>query len=155
VEGAGEGDVCGCVTSEEKAPRLRGWASPFVYPTALFIRDYLLSHGEGYAQEIWRELKKTRKGQHVCFKRNYVYVLKKLGLIEESRREPVPGQPNWHERRYYSIVQGKEDLGDEWTNPQKVWREPDGGENVLAELRSRNGELYAFEKMLEEDKSRA
>jgi hypothetical protein len=27
--------------TEEKAPRLRGWASPFVYPTALFIRDYL------------------------------------------------------------------------------------------------------------------
>jgi hypothetical protein len=57
---------------------------------ALFICDYLLEHGEGYAQEIWRELKKTRERQHVCsydsFKRNYVYVLKKLGLIEESRR---------------------------------------------------------------------
>ena len=35
--------------TEEKAPRRRGWASPFVYPTALFIRDYLLEHGEGYA----------------------------------------------------------------------------------------------------------
>jgi hypothetical protein len=91
----------------------------------LFRQAYKeVEHGEGYAQEIWRELKKTREGQHVCsyesFKRNYVYVLKKLGLIEEDRREPVPSQPNWHERRYYRIVQGKEDLGDEWTNPQKV-----------------------------------
>jgi hypothetical protein len=38
----------------------------------------------------------VRKGQHVCsydsFKRNYIYVLKKLGLIEETKREPVPGQ---------------------------------------------------------------
>ena len=112
--------------TEEKAPRLRGWASPFVYPTALFIRDYLLEHGEGYAQEIWRELKKAREGRHVCtcdsFKRNYVYILKKLGMIEETRREPVPGQPNWHERRYYRIVPGRENLTDEWTNPQKVWK---------------------------------
>lgn len=61
MEGAGEGDGSRGIT-EEKAPRLRGWASPFVYPTALFIRDYLLEHGEGYAQEIWRELKKTRTG---------------------------------------------------------------------------------------------
>jgi len=80
--------------TEEKAPRLRGGASPFVYPTALFIRDYLLQHGEGYAQEMWRELKKVREGRNVCtcdsFKRNYVYILKKLGMIEEARREPVP-----------------------------------------------------------------
>ena len=112
--------------TEEKAPRRRGWASPFVYPTALFIRDYLLEHGEGYAQEMWRELKKAREGRNVCtydsFKRNYVYILKKLGLIEETRREPVPGQPNWHERRYYRIVPGREDLTDEWTNPQKAWK---------------------------------
>ena len=110
----------------EKAPRLRGWASPFVHPTSLFIRDYLLEHGEGYAQEMWRELKKARGGRHVCtcdsFKRNYIYILKKLGLIEEARREAVPGQPNWHERRYYRIVLGREDLTDEWTNPQKVWK---------------------------------
>jgi len=35
--------------TEEKTPRLRGWASPFVHPTSLFIRSYLLEHGEGYA----------------------------------------------------------------------------------------------------------
>ena len=40
----------------EKEPRLRGWASPFVHPTALFIRDYLLEHGEGYAKEMSKEL---------------------------------------------------------------------------------------------------
>jgi hypothetical protein len=49
-------------------------------------------------QEIWRELKKTREGQHVCsydsFKRNYVYVLKKLGLIEEASREPLTRRGN-------------------------------------------------------------
>jgi hypothetical protein len=110
----------------EKASRRRGWTSSFVYTTSLFIRDYLLSYGEGYAQEIWRKLKKAREGRNVCsyngFKRNYVYILKKLGLIEEARREPVPGQPNWHERIYYRIVPGKEDLMNEWTNPQKVWK---------------------------------
>ena len=114
--------------SEERAPRLRGWASPYIYPTSLFIRDYLLKHGEGYAQEIWRELKKVRKkagistGSYDSFKRNYIYILKKLGLIEEVRRESVPGHPEWHERRYYRIVPGKEALIDEWINPQKAWK---------------------------------
>jgi len=109
----------------EKPPRLRGWSSPFTTPTSLFIRDYLLKHGEGYVQEIWRELKKARGGLHVGsyenFKTNYIYVLKKLGLIEEVRREPVPGQPKWYMRRYYRIVPGKESA-EEWVNPQKVWK---------------------------------
>ena len=30
-----------------------------------------------------------------------------------------------------------------------LWRDPGGGENVLAKLRTRNEELYRFEKMLE------
>ena len=36
--------------------------NPPSWPTSLFIREYLLSHGEGYALEIWRELKKARGG---------------------------------------------------------------------------------------------
>lgn len=104
----------------------RGWASPFVYPTGLFIREYLLKHGEGYAQEMWRELKRLRgnlyTGSYDSFKRNYIYILKKLGLIEETRREEVPNHPEWHERRYYKIVSGKEKMTDNWINPQKEWK---------------------------------
>lgn len=115
----------------EKAPRLRGWASPLIHPTSLFIRDYLLSHGEGYAQEVWRDLKKARGGLHVCtydsFKRNYIYILKKLGLIEPTRTEVAVDRdgephPEWYRRKYYRIVPGREGLTDEWTNPQKVWK---------------------------------
>jgi hypothetical protein len=43
-------------------------------------------------------------------------------LRARARREPVAGQPNWHQRRYYRIVPGREDLTDEWTNPQKIWK---------------------------------
>jgi len=43
-------------------------------------------------------------------------------LNEEARTEEVPGHPEWHRRRHYRIVQGKENLMDEWTNPQKVWK---------------------------------
>lgn len=118
----------------KKAPRVYGWASPFIHPTSLFIRDYLLRHGEGYPQEIWRELKTARalafsgkkKPIPVCsydsFRRNYIYILKKLGLIEEVRVEVILDQPRWYKRRYYRIVPGKEALSDAWFNPQKVFR---------------------------------
>jgi hypothetical protein len=85
-----------------------------------------MEHGEGYAQEMWRELKKLRRGINVGsyenFKTNYIYVLKKLEMIEEVKREPVPEQPKWYMRRYYRIVSGKEPITNEWINPQKAWK---------------------------------
>ena len=122
--------------SEER--KKRGWGSPLIYPTGLFIREYLTTHGEGYAQEMWRKLKESRrmafgkKRPHVCsydsFKRNYIYVLKKLGLIEKVREETNPTNPVWHKRVYYRIVKGKEGVvpgefvSDIWENPQKEFR---------------------------------
>lgn len=120
--------------SDEKVKR--GWGSPTSCPTSLFIRDYLREHGEAYIQEIWRNLKEVRKitygkKAHMCsydsFKRNYIYVLKKLGLIERVREENNPN-PTWYKRVYYRIVEGKdgvvpgEFVTDIWANPQKEFR---------------------------------
>ena len=98
--------------------RVRGW---IIAPTGPFIRDYLLKHGEGYPQEIWRTLKKVRAesgimcGSYRCFVSDYIYVLKKLGLIEPVRHERV--HPKWFPRTYYKIVLGME--GDpRWAHPQ-------------------------------------
>lgn len=106
-----------------EAPRLRGWAAPWIYPTGLFIRDYLLKKREAYPQQIWRELKKARATMGVsttsysCFCKNYIYVLKKLGLIEPVRREPNPRNPKWWHRTYYRIVPGRE-RDPRWAHPQ-------------------------------------
>lgn len=111
--------------SEDKALRLRGWGSPWAVPTGLFIREYLLEHGMAFGQEIWRALKEARlaRGLGVCtydsFRRNYIYVLKKLGLIEPVKEQVVRGE--WFPRRYYRIVPGKERLTKEWKAPQKAF----------------------------------
>lgn len=101
----------------------KGWLSPFSNPTGLFIRDYLKEHGEGYSYEIWSQLKFIRMGIKVgtydSF-RFYIYCLKKLGLIEEVRREPSK-IPKLHERIYYRIVKGKEN-NHCWLHPQKCMK---------------------------------
>ena len=77
-----------------------------------------------YAQEIWRALKKARAsaGLHCCsyssFRTNYIYVLKKLGLIEAVRSERV--RKGWYKRVYYRIVPGKE-KDVRWNAPQKAF----------------------------------
>lgn len=114
----------------------RGRASPFAVPTGLFIRDYLLAHGEAYAQEIWRALKEKRRemGLKVCsyntFWVNYIRNLKALGLITEVRRGKAP--PGLKRKVYFMITPGRED-DPAWLNPQdarykvkelrKRWRE--------------------------------
>jgi len=111
----------------EGAPRLRGWSLPWIYPTGLFIRDYLLKHKTAYPQEIWKALKAARKSvseelgestsRYENFWRNYIYVLKKLGLIEPVRRVANPKQPMWFPRTYYRIVPGREN-DPRWVHPQ-------------------------------------
>ena len=110
---------------EDKALRLRGWASPWAIPTGLFIREYLLEHDMAYGQEIWRALKEARiaRGLGVCtydsFRRNYIFILKKLGLIELVTEKTSPRR-EWFKRRYYRIVPGQEDA-EEWKHPQKAF----------------------------------
>lgn len=100
------------------AEKVRGW---LVFPTGLFIRDYLVKHREGYPQQMWRALKSARTereiicGTYQSFRMNYIYVLKKLGLIRPVRRERI--HPKWFPRTYYSIVPGKED-DPRWAHPQ-------------------------------------
>jgi len=104
--------------------KLKGWKVEWVKPTALFIHDYLLENGEAYAFEIWKALRDYRRslGIKVCtydnFRRNYIYILKKLGLIRKVREEP--GKRGFN-RVYYEIVPGKEDAV-EWVNPQKYFK---------------------------------
>jgi len=96
----------------------RGW---IYFPTGLFIRDYLVEHKEAFPQEIWRALREKRKekgimyGSYQSFRVNYIYVLKKLGLIEPVRRRRV--HPKWFPRQYYRIVSGMED-DPRWAHPQ-------------------------------------
>jgi len=103
---------------ERMAEKVRGW---IIAPTGLFIRDYLLKHKRGYGQEIWRSLKAERAergiitGSYQSFRVNYIYVLKKLGLIEPVKRERV--HPKMFARTYYSIIPGRED-DPAWRHPQ-------------------------------------
>jgi len=56
------------------------------YPAGLFIRDYLLKHGEGRPYDMWKEYTKLVK-KDVKLKTFYTYIsiLSKLGLVEISR----------------------------------------------------------------------
>jgi len=116
----------------------RGWAVPWIHPTGLFIRDYLLKHKEAYPYEIWKALVEARKKVFqyrveildipkamkrlmrvpVCtyqsFRTNYIRNLRWLGLIEVVREERVNKR---YSRRYYRIVPGMED-DERWIAPQ-------------------------------------
>jgi len=105
----------------------RGW----ILPTGIFIRDYLLEHKEAYVQEIWRALKEARKkanihyGSYQSFRVNYIYVLKKLGLIRPVRKEKAEN-PKWFDRTYYEIVPGRE-MDPRWAHPQTALNPIRGG----------------------------
>lgn len=105
-----------------KAPRLKGWSLPYIYPTGLFIRDYLLKHKTAYPQEIWRALKKKRSELKIytctyeSFWRNYIYVLRKLGLIRRVRKVK-PTKAEWFPKTLYMITPGMEN-DPRWSHPQ-------------------------------------
>ena len=99
----------------------RGWAVLKEITTGIFIRNFLIEHGEGYGMEIWRALKEARGSIKVCsyqsFVSNYIWVLKQLGLIEKVRTEPA-SNPKFFARTYYRITPGKE-KSLKWSQPQK------------------------------------
>lgn len=108
-----------------KEKKEKGWRSLIAVPTALFIHDYLLEHGEAYPYEIYSALKEKREslGLYVGSPMNfykYFYLLKKLGLIEETGKVEKSTSPIFL-RKYYRIVPGKEKITDAWLNPQKAW----------------------------------
>lgn len=88
-------------------------------PTGTFIRDFLLAYREGYAYEVWKELKRERKESGIIAPTyrafwNVWLILKKLGLIRLVRVERGFGR--WY-RRYFTIVPGMEDH-PAWHHPQ-------------------------------------
>jgi hypothetical protein len=105
----------------------RGW----LLPTGVFIRDYLLKYKTAYPQQIWRALREERKkygiyyGSYQSFRVNYIYVLKKLGLIRPVRREKAEN-PKWFDRIYYEITPGRE-MDPRWAHPQTAFNPMRGG----------------------------
>ena len=82
--------------------------------TGLAIRQYLRQVGEGCSNDFCRAYRKVKKKTSYGGVRRYFYILKKLGLIEPTRREwgrgPIPKQ-------LYRIVPGTEE-DPRWTAPQ-------------------------------------
>ena len=99
----------------------RGWAILKKITTGIFIQNYLVEHEEGYPMEIWRALKEARgslkTGSYKSFQSNYIWVLKRLGLIETVRSEPA-SNPAFYDRVYYRITPGEE-KSRKWSHPQK------------------------------------
>jgi DNA-binding PadR family transcriptional regulator len=90
--------------------------------SSMFIRDYLLSHGEGYIHEIYRAFREWLKAENYVKLpsyqsfRTYFWRLRRLGLIEFVRDEPSGNPFLKAPRKYYRIVPGKEN-DEGWINP--------------------------------------
>jgi hypothetical protein len=86
------------------------------WSTGLVIRDFLLENGEGSANDVLRVLRTTKKKTSYNSVIRYFWILKKLGLIQPTRREmgrgPIPKQ-------LYRIVPGME-TDDRWSAPQEA-----------------------------------
>lgn len=109
--------------------------------TARFIFKYLSEHKDGYAQEIWRQLKLAReqsprkpgkknyKGKRTVtsysnFLCNYWEPLIKMKMITYTRRVVGKGGPSekpWP-CKYYKLPPGAE-FDHRWNNVQKAYRE--------------------------------
>lgn len=110
-----------------------------VQPTGVIVRDYLLSEGEATITQCRKEvirIAKEHKWQYPRAEnfRKYFWLLRKAGLVEETRREAIteyersgemgvsrwPRSSDFHkERIYYRIVQGKES-SIAWNNVQRA-----------------------------------
>lgn len=84
--------------------------------TGLAIREFLLAVGEGYPYWFYKCFKKIKPSTSYQSISRYFWILKKIGLIEETREEPSKGR---YPRKYYRIVPGTEDH-PAWLHPQQV-----------------------------------
>ncbi len=78
------------------------------------IREFLLQVGEGGPNDFLKAFRKVKKKTSYNSCRRYFWILKKLGLIEPTRREMGRGVIP---KQLYRIVPGKEDAL-EWRAPQ-------------------------------------
>ena len=82
--------------------------------TGLAIREYLMQVGEGSPNDFYREFRKIKRKTSYASVRRYFYILKRLGLIEPTRRVPGRGPIP---KQLYRIVPGMED-DPRWMHPQ-------------------------------------
>jgi len=82
--------------------------------TGLAIRQYLLQVVEGNPNDFYKLFRKVKRKTSYGSVRRYFYILRRLGLIEPTRRVPGRGPIP---RQLYRIVPGMEDA-EEWMHPQ-------------------------------------
>jgi len=82
--------------------------------TGLAIREYLLQVGEGNPNDFYKAFRKIKRKTSYASVRRYFYILRRLGLIEPTRKVPGRGPIP---RQLYRIVPGMEDA-EEWSAPQ-------------------------------------
>ncbi len=82
--------------------------------TGMAIRQYLLEVGEGHPNGFYTAFRRIKRKTSYMSAARYFYILKRLGLIEPTRREfgagPIPKQ-------LYRIVPGMAD-DPRWAAPQ-------------------------------------
>lgn len=93
--------------------------TPWLIPTGLFIRDFLLAYKEAYAYEVWKALREEREKAGIIAPEyrsfwNTWRILEKLKLIRLVRVERGLGR---FYRRYHSITPGFE-YHPAWYHPQ-------------------------------------
>lgn len=81
----------------------------------LAIREFLQTVGEGSPSDFFKAYRKVKEKASYQSARRYFWILKKLGLIEPTRREL--GQSHTIAKQLYRIVPGKENAS-EWSAPQ-------------------------------------
>ena len=94
-----------------------------IVSTGVWVRDHLLEVGEDYVAAMYRGFKRDKQrtgvrcGSYQGF-RQYIYWLRRLGLIEFVRGEPSEN-PVLEGRRYYRVVPGRE-KDPAWRNPRQA-----------------------------------
>jgi len=92
--------------------------------TGEWIREYLTKVKEDYIFSIWKQYKQEMKkggykyASYATFRR-YVWILKKLGLIEFIRKEKSVHGKRILYKHYYKLNESKIS-SDMWYNPQAV-----------------------------------
>ena len=98
-----------------------GFKPPAVGP---FIREYLLEHGPSSAYDIWRAWVEERKRggyktpTYFSFYENYIWRLKKMGLIREVGK--LEGRGRFCRVLLDVVVEKLDDPG--WIDVQSVYR---------------------------------
>lgn len=87
-----------------------------------WVRDYLDEHGDAYVRELheahaeWCEEHDYDPPDYDSMRRT-LYLLRRLGLVQESRRESADRGP--FQRVYYEVVPGAEGA-EAWERPTKA-----------------------------------